>query len=254
MRCVKNNTAFGKWLLGFSRTLLLLLLRVCVLIALPMNAAATATFVIADGNPDVAMSESIWSKNSAATPVGWDNTSESPPGDFENPIYLYESNYVWVQVLQLGTVDGDQDAYLHLFVGRAESDILSSEINQPSNQFIPTTRWTPAQWEAEFDQGNVARIPWFDGLAAHPTLHLSDVANQPGAGNTKWYLFKWKLPLVPPDSDTSNWTYSLFAYVDDNKDTGADFRVSGDDSFAELQLVVRRLAPTSIKQRNIDLE
>lgn len=197
-----------------------------------------ASFTIADGNPQFWLSPGIWSKNSAGTPVGWVDTDLVAPGVFENPRYQLGTNYIWVQVAQGDTVDGDQDAYLHLFAGKSGPHYLADQLVQPANQFTPGAGWTVAQWEAEMDAGKVVRIPWFDGLSTHDTCHISDAANRPGQGNSKWYLFKWDTDLVPPDSDTSRWHVCLLAYVDDNKDVGTDFSVSGDAGFGQMNCIV----------------
>lgn len=198
----------------------------------------TANFNIADGDPHFWLSPGIWCKNSAGTPVGWTATDAAPPGAFENPRYQLATNYVWVNVAQFGNVDGDQDAYLHLFAGKSGSHYLADQITQPTNQFTPAAGWTLAQWEAEMDLGKVVRVRWFDGLSSHDTCHISDVVQRPGPGNSKWYQFKWDTDCVPPDSDTALWHVCLFAYVDDNKSSGTDYSVSGNASFGQMNCIV----------------
>jgi len=196
-----------------------------------------AIFRIADGVSDVLMSDAIWCKRTAGAPIGWSDTGAIPPGEFENTFFR-EDNWVWVQVHQGDTVDGDQDAFLHLFAGIEEQDYSADEIIQSANQFTPVDLWSNSSWDDQLLPGKVCRIPWFDGLNTHPTCHVSAAAWRPGQGNSKWYLFKWERHLIPPTTECTSSNIVLLAYVDDNKSTAVDFTVAGNDSFAQRNCLV----------------
>lgn len=196
-----------------------------------------ATFTIADGNPDIYISNSIWCKRTASTPVGWSNTDAAPPGAFEAPFFRGD-NWAWIQVTQLGTVDGDQDAYLHLFAGIEGENYSADEILLPANQFTPADLWPTTSWDEQFLAGKVCRIPWFDGLGTHLTCHVSNVAMRPGPGNSRWYMFKWERHLVPPTTSCTSMRIALLAFVDDNKSVAADFTVSGNAGFSQRNCLI----------------
>ena len=74
-----------------------------------------AIFRIADGDPpDIFISNSIWCKRTPDTPVGWVDSNDTEPGEFEDTFFR-DVNWVWVQVDQEDAVLSDQDAFLHLF-------------------------------------------------------------------------------------------------------------------------------------------
>ncbi len=197
----------------------------------------TASFTIADGNSDIYISDWIWCKRTAGTPVGWNDTDDAPPGNFEDTFFR-DDNSIWVKVFQGGTVDGDQDAFLHLFAGIENQSYSANEIMLPVNQFIPEDLWSASQWSDQFLAGKVCRIPWFDGLVTHPTCYISKVGNRPGAGNSKWYPFRWERPLVPPTTDCTTKRVALLAFVDDNKSTAVDLTVLGNASFAQRNCLI----------------
>ncbi len=191
-----------------------------------------AVFTIADGNPDIYMSDSIWCKRALVVPIGWTETSEVPPGEFEDTFFR-ENNWVWVQVSQENAVLSDQDAFLHLFAGIEGQDYSANEIMLLANQFTPEDLWSALQWDDHFLAGKVCRIPWFDGADIHPACQISHIDHKPGPGNSKWYLFRWERPFVPPTTDCTTRHVALLAFVDDSKSTAVDFTVSGNAGFAQ---------------------
>ena len=191
-----------------------------------------AVFRITDGNLDITMSDSIWCMRTAATPVGWVDSNGTPPGEFEDTFFR-DGNWVWVKVSQDVAIPGHQDAFLHLLAGIEGVDYQADEIIQPPNNFTPVDLWSTASWDEQFALGKVCRIPWFDGATTQPACQISIVANSPGPGASKWYLFRWERHLVPPTTACTTRRIALMAFVDDSISTAVDFSVAGNEGFAQ---------------------
>ena len=191
-----------------------------------------AVFTIADGNPDVFMSDGIWCRRSSALPPGWTRDDVTPPGAFEDPFFR-DDNWVWVQMAQAGTVDGGQTAGLYLYAGIESEVYTSDQVRQLLNQFTPEDLWSTSQWEDQFLAGKVCLIPWFNGISTENFCPISDPAQQPGDLNSKWYSFKWERHLVPPTTSCTSRRIALLAHIDDSESSPADFTVGGDAGFSQ---------------------
>ena len=196
-----------------------------------------ASFAIADGNPDVHMSDWIWCKRSLAGPGGWTSNDDAPPGAFEE-VFFREDNWVWVKVYQSGTVDAGQTVGLYLYAGIDSREYTSDQIRQLINQFDPEDLWSTSAFEAQFSTGNVCRIPWFNGIGTEDFCPISTPAQQPGDMDSRWYLFKLERHLIPPPTACTTWRIALMAHIDDSAHTPADPSVAGDAGFSQRNCVV----------------
>jgi len=193
----------------------------------------TALFSMANGDPNIYLSDGIWCRRSGATPVGWTRNDASPPSDFEDPFFR-DDNWAWVKVHQTGIVDGGQSVELYLYAGIEDQVYTSDQIRQPLNQFTPEDLWSISQWGEHFDAGKVCRIPWFNGISTGVFCPISNPAQQPGDLSSKWYSFKWERHLVPPVTSCTTWNIALLAVIDDSAITGVtDFTVEGNAGFSQ---------------------
>ncbi len=192
----------------------------------------TANFAIADGDPDVFMSDGIWCRRSAALPSGWSRDDDTQPGTFEDPFFR-DDNWVWVQVHQTGIVDGGQSTELYLYAGIEGEVYTSDQIRQPLNHFTPVDLWSTSQWEDQFLAGKVCLIPWFNGISTGDFCPISDPAQQPGSIASKWFPFKWERHLVPPTTSCTTRRIALMTHIDDSASSPSDFTVGGDAGFAQ---------------------
>lgn len=196
-----------------------------------------ASFTIADGNPDVQMSDWIWCRRSLARPDGWVPDDDIPPGEFENPFFR-EDNWVWVKVHQSGAVEA-QTVGLYLYAGIDGLEYTSDQIREPFNQFVPEDLWPTSTWESQFNAGKVCRIPWFNGVGTADFCPISQPANQPGSLNSLWYLFKLERHLIPPTTGCTTWRIALMPVIEDSAITGAtDFTVAGNPGFSQRNCLV----------------
>ena len=196
------------------------------------NDGVPSSFLIAGGDPDPVVSDSIWCRTLSDLPDGWDVSDALPPDVFEDPVYR-DDGWVWVKVQQVEDLEASQEAYLHLFAGMEGESYSLAQVVNPANWFSPDVTWTAAQWEAELSAGKVVPIPWFDGADPQPSCPISDPANLPGVGLEQWYLFKWDRDLIQPPWFCTTLGVSLLACVDDSKSTQGGLSITGNPASAQ---------------------